>query len=603
MSDIESFFTPKDLKDIKYVFNTFDTDQSGSIDDKELAQALERLGEKVDEKRVAQLIEEVDLDKDGTIDFKEFLVMVKSLREGKGGAMADVYKKQATLYTVAGETGQHSYSEEECEAFVDYINGQLADDPDLSHLLPMKNDGLFDGVKDGILLCKLINSAVPDTIDERVINKKKNNNPWERNENHTLAVNSAKAIGVSTVNVGPDDLNEGRPHIVLGIVWQIIKIGLLKDINLKEHKELVLLLKDGETMEDLLKLPPEDLLLRWFNYHLEAAGHHRRVANFSGDIKDSENYTVLLKQIAPNKECDMSPMQESDLTERAEKMLEQAAKIDCRKFVSARDVVKGNPRLNLAFVANLFNHYPALFINEDEYDFADLLDFDEEGTREERAFRFWIQSLGIDVNNLFEDSKDGLMLLKVEDKVQPGVVDWKKVDQKPKMKFHKIGNCNLVVEYAKKMNLSVVNIGGPDIHEGQKKLILAIVWQLMRQSLLNVLAELGGGQKITDADLLAWANSKVSDMQIESFKDPSLRTGVFLCKLCAAVAPKSVNTDFITPGETDEDAEQNAKYAISVARKINAPVFCLWEDLVEVKSKMILSFIGSLMIVDRKGVN
>src|SRR5690606_27995622 len=131
----------------------------------------------------------------------------------------------------------------------------------------------------------------------------------------------------------------GRPHIVLGIVWQIIKIGLLKDINLKEHKELVLLLKDGETMEDLLKLPPEDLLLRWFNYHLEAAGHHRRVANFSGDIKDSENYTVLLKQIAPNKECDMSPMQESDLTERAEKMLEQAAKIDCRKFVSARDVV------------------------------------------------------------------------------------------------------------------------------------------------------------------------------------------------------------------------------------------------------------------------
>ena len=38
-------------------------------------------------------------------------------------------------------------------------------------------------------------------------------------------------------------------------------------------------------MEDLMKLSPEELLLRWFNYHLERAGHPRRVTNFSDDIK------------------------------------------------------------------------------------------------------------------------------------------------------------------------------------------------------------------------------------------------------------------------------------------------------------------------------
>jgi hypothetical protein len=37
-----------------------------------------------------------------------------------------------------------------------------------------------------------------------------------------------------------------------------------------------------------------------------------------------------------------------------------ADKLGCRKFVTARDICKGNQKLNLAFVANLFNTWPAL---------------------------------------------------------------------------------------------------------------------------------------------------------------------------------------------------------------------------------------------------
>lgn len=57
---------------------------------------------------------------------------------------------------------------------------------------------------------KLINVAVPGTIDERAINTKSMLNPWERNENHTLCLNSAKAIGCTVVNIGTQDLIEGR---------------------------------------------------------------------------------------------------------------------------------------------------------------------------------------------------------------------------------------------------------------------------------------------------------------------------------------------------------------------------------------------------------
>lgn len=69
-----------------------------------------------------------------------------------------------------------------------------------------------------ILSSKLINVAVPGTIDERAINTKRVLNPWERNENHTLCLNSAKAIGCTVVNIGTQDLVEGRVSLTNSVV-------------------------------------------------------------------------------------------------------------------------------------------------------------------------------------------------------------------------------------------------------------------------------------------------------------------------------------------------------------------------------------------------
>jgi len=67
-------------------------------------------------------------------------------------------------------------------------------------------------------------------------------------------------------------------------------------INLRNCPFLARLLQDGETLEDLLKLTPEQILLRWINFHLKEAGSNRRVANFGHDLCDSEAYCILLKQ-------------------------------------------------------------------------------------------------------------------------------------------------------------------------------------------------------------------------------------------------------------------------------------------------------------------
>lgn len=55
-------------------------------------------------------------------------------------------------------------------------------------------------------------------------------------ENLNLALNSASAIGCHVVNIGAEDLREGKPHLVLGLLWQIIKIGLFADIELSRNE-------------------------------------------------------------------------------------------------------------------------------------------------------------------------------------------------------------------------------------------------------------------------------------------------------------------------------------------------------------------------------
>jgi len=507
---------------------------------------------------------------------------------------------------LSSETGAtHSYAEEEKESFVGHINSCLAHDDHVSDKIPIDSSTmeLFEKCSDGVVLCKLINDAVPETIDERVINIRCANN-FEMIENNNLMVNSAKAIGCSVVNIGAQDILEGRPHLILGLIWQIVRIGLLSKITLTNHPELFRLLEPGEDIGDLLKLKPEEILLRWFNYHLKNAGSDRRVTNFSGDIKDSECYTILLNQLSPDK-CDKRALSESDPTTRAAMVLDNAERLDCRKFVSPRDIVRGNPKLNLAFVANLFNTHPGLEpLTEEELAGLEEWLFASEGTREARAFCLWINSLGIEpfVNNLFEDLRNGLVLLRVMDKVNPGCVNWSKVNERNLNKFKEVENCNYAVDIGKDMKFSLVGIGGSDLNDGNKTLTLALVWQLMRFHVISILKKLSSsGKEVTDQDMIDWANQTVQESgkstHMSNFKDSSLRDSKFFLDLLAAVKPRIVDYDLITDGVSDEDAIQNAKYAISIARKIGCTIFLLPEDIVEVKNKMILTFVGSIMAV------
>ena len=630
-----------DLFNIIEDFRGIDLDDKGWVEKKEVINSVSKKGEySYDQAR--ETLKQVDVDASGHVELDDYVELIAKLKEtsssgestpvsgsggaASGGAPRKPLNKPAppvpTANTshktyISGKTSgtTHTINDEERTEFTRHINSVLSGDSEIGDRLPFDTETfqIFDECRDGLVLSKLINDSVPDTIDTRVLNLPKGKkvlNNFQMSENANIVINSAKAIGCIVVNVHSEDFIDGKEHLILGLIWQIIRRGLLSKVDIKYHPELYRLLDDDETLEQFIRLPPEQILLRWFNYHLKNAGSQRRVANFAKDISDGENYTVLLNQLQPE-HCGLDPLQTSDLLQRAEQVLDNADKIGCRKYLTPNSLVSGNPKLNLAFVAHLFNTYPGLDPIE-ESENIEIEDFDAEGEREARVFTLWLNSLDVDppIVSLFEDLKDGLVLLQAFDKVMPGSVSFKHTNKKPAngseiSRFKALENTNYAVEIGKANTFSLVGIEGSDIVDGNKLLTLGLVWQLMRRNISTTLSKLGkNNSNLTDGDILKWANSHVTkggkSSTIRSFKDQSLSTSVFLLDVLHGLKPGYVDYDLVYQGPniTDEEKYANARLAISIARKLGALIWLVPEDINEVRSRLILSFVGSLMAVE-----
>lgn len=587
-------------------FRSIDIDDKGSVDRQHLMKAVQDSGE-ANYDQVRETLKEVNLDSSGRVELEDYVDLLAKLRAGRNASAGAVTKGKVTVKG-SNASVQHTINEDERSEFTRHINSSLAGDVHIGSRLPIPTDTfqLFDECRDGLVLCKLINDAVPDTIDERVLNvgkAGKGPNAFQQTENNNIVITSAKAIGCSVVNVGAQDLMDGKEHLILGLVWQIIRRGLLSKIDLKNHPELYRLLDEGETLEEFLRLPPDQILLRWVNYHLKAANWPRRVHNFGKDVSDGENYTVLLNQLKPES-CDRAPLQQTDLLQRAEMVLQRADAIGCRKYLTPGAMVAGNPKLNLAFVAHLFNTWPCLEALEEPPP-MEIEDFDAEGEREARVFTLWLNSLDVDpgVYNLFEDLKDGTVILQAFDKVVPGCVAWRRVG-KPRegqelSRFKMVENTNYAVDLAKANNMHIVGIQGADIVDGTRTLTLGLVWQLMRLNISSTLKSLGkGGRGVSDQDMIAWANNVVKQngktSTMRSFKDPSIKNAKFFLDLLDGLRKGIVDYSLVTPGNNEDECRMNAKLAISIARKLGALIFLVPEDIVELRQRLILTFVGSL---------
>jgi len=53
-----------------------------------------------------------------------------------------------------------------------------------------------------------------------------------------------------------------------------------------------------------------------------------------------------------------------------------------------------------------------------------------------------------------------------------------------------------------------------------------------------------------------------------------------------------VDYDLVTSGRSDEEAYANSKLSISIARKMGATIWLVPEDICQVRSRLVVTFIG-----------
>lgn len=236
---------------------------------------------------------------------------------------------------------------------------------------------------------------------------------------------------------------------------------------------------------------------------------------------------------------------------------------------------------------------------------TEMLDF-AMGTREERVFRLWINTLEVPdvfIDNLYEDVQSGWALLQVLETIFPKSVEWKRATKNPGTVFKRLENCGVAIETGRKVGLKLTGIEGKDIADGTAKFILAMCWQLWRAHIGDMLSKVtGSGKRPDDADIVRWANEKVRgagfNTQIKDFKDKQLATGEYLAQLLSAVSPGAVDFELMTAGSNEEEQRSNSEYIISVARKIGCTIFNVPDDITDVRSKMLMVLVAMVMLVD-----
>ena len=214
-------FDPSIFEEFKNIFKEFYKNNNGLMEKSEFIALLADLGYKnVTPQDADELFKSVDLNSDSVLQFSEFLGIMKQIKSKDdnnvqldqfttktGKAMVKFAKKDSIQF--------QTFSEEERAAYVKVINSSLANDSLCKKYLPINPDTneLFDKLKDGVLLCKLVNKAQEGTIDERVINTKEKLNIYQQAENLSLAISASKSIGLKCIGINYDIFIHGTNYL------------------------------------------------------------------------------------------------------------------------------------------------------------------------------------------------------------------------------------------------------------------------------------------------------------------------------------------------------------------------------------------------------
>ncbi|XP_074880262.1 plectin isoform X22 [Buteo buteo] len=139
---------------------------------------------------------------------------------------------------------------------------------------------------------------------------------------------------------------------------------------------------------------------------------------------------------------------------------------------------------------------------------------DERDRVQKKTFTKWVNKHLIKaqrhVNDLYEDLRDGHNLISLLEVLSGDTLP----REKGRMRFHKLQNVQIALNYLKHRQVKLVNIRNDDIADGNPKLTLGLIWTIILHFQISDIQVTGQSEDMTAKEkLLLWSQRMVEDYQ------------------------------------------------------------------------------------------
>ncbi|KAL5612976.1 hypothetical protein BROUX41_003946 [Berkeleyomyces rouxiae] len=201
-------------------------------------------------------------------------------------------------------------------------------------------------------------------------------------------------------------------------------------------------------------------------------------------------------------------------------------------------------------------------------------------TVQQKTFTKWlntkIEVRNLQVNDLVKDLSDGVVLIHLLECLSNDPLG--RYASKPKLRVQRFENVNLSLDFIKSRGIQMTNIGAEDVVDGNRKIILGLIWTLILRFTINDINEEGMTAK---EGLLLWCQRKTAcydEVDVRDFS-ASWNDGLAFCALLDIHRPDLIDYDSLDKA----DHRGNMQLAFDIAHKeIGIPKLLDVEDVCDV---------------------
>ncbi|TEA15580.1 Alpha-actinin-like protein 1 [Colletotrichum sidae] len=201
-------------------------------------------------------------------------------------------------------------------------------------------------------------------------------------------------------------------------------------------------------------------------------------------------------------------------------------------------------------------------------------------TVQQKTFTKWLnsklESRSLEIKDLVADLSDGVVLIHLLESLSNDTLG--RYAAKPKLRVQRFENVNIGLDFIKSRGIQMTNIGAEDVVDGNRKIILGLIWTLILRFTISDINEEGLTAK---EGLLLWCQRKTAcydEVEVRDFSG-SWNDGLAFCALLDIHRPDLIDYDALDKS----DHRGNMQMAFDIAHKeIGIPKLLDVEDVCDV---------------------